>query len=102
MVAREQYRDVELRARNMQLTHTIAIIPRGLQNSHPATERQSDLSHCIRDKTIRLNAYRCLLSTCGWLEFLLHHGEHVKSSQVFVLQVSDMSARPVRPAGDSG
>jgi hypothetical protein len=49
------------------------------------------LSQCIADKTIRLNAYLCLLSTCGWIEFLLHRGEHVKSTQVFVLQVSDMA-----------
>jgi hypothetical protein len=43
-----------------------------------------------RDKTIRLDAYLCLLSTCKWLEFLLHYHEHVKKLHVFVLQISDM------------
>jgi hypothetical protein len=68
------------------------------QNSHPANEHQSSLSSSRLDKAIRLNAYLCLLSTCSWLEFMLHYSEHVKKLQVFVLQVSDMAA----PVGENG
>lgn len=84
-------RDTELRAHNMQPTHTIANILMATELS-PRNQRQFGLSYSRRDKTIRLNAYLCLLSTCSWLEFLLHSCDHVKKMQVFVLQVSDIFA----------